>query len=100
MVFTDNGMKKIPGIFALLLIALMFAVTTYTHQKAIIFPEIAALALGSWVMERPPWHYTNLSIWISPSLAALTGVIIVRYFPYWGHHRKRNLKYVCGLLLQ
>jgi hypothetical protein len=75
-------MKKIPALLAVLLIVIMFAAVVYTNQKAIIFPEIAALALGAWVMETPPWYCTNLSLWLSPSLAALTGMIIVRYFPY------------------
>jgi len=69
-------------ILAILLIASMFAVAGYAAQQEIIFPEIAALALGAWVMEKPPWHCTTLSLWLSPSLAALTGMLIVRYFTY------------------
>jgi hypothetical protein len=67
---------------AMLLIVVMFAVAEYTGQKEIIFPEIAALALGAWVMEKSPWRGTNLQFWLSPSLAALTGMLIVHFFVY------------------
>ncbi len=75
-------MNKKNEFLSILLIAAMFAVAGISGQKEIIFPEIAALALGAWVLETPPWHGTNFNFWLSPSLAALTGVTIVRYFPY------------------
>lgn len=75
-------MKKLPELLAVLLVALMFAIAGYTGEKEMIFPEIAALALGAWVMEKPPWHCTNLSLWLSPSLAALTGMLFMRYFTF------------------
>jgi hypothetical protein len=67
---------------AIVLVAAMFAVAEHTGQKEIIFPEIAALALGAWIMEKSPWESTPLHFWISPTLAALTGVLIVRFFAY------------------
>jgi len=67
---------------AILLVMAMFTVAEYTGEREIIFPEIAALALGAWVMEKSPWQSTNLHIWLSPTLAALTGIIMVRYFAY------------------
>lgn len=67
---------------AILLVLAMFTIAQYTDQQEIIFPEIAALALGAWVMEKSPWQSTNLHFWLSPTLAALTGIIIVRYFVY------------------
>jgi hypothetical protein len=60
----------------------MFAVAEHIGQKEIIFPEIAALALGAWVMEKSPWPGADFHFWFSPSLAALTGILIVRYFTY------------------
>jgi hypothetical protein len=75
-------MRKTAILPALLLIAAMFAVAEYGGQGEIIFPEIAALALGAWIMERPPWQGSVLHFWISPTLAALTGVLIVRFFSY------------------
>lgn len=75
-------MKTSTTIPAILLIATMFAIAEYTGQKEIIFPEIAALALGAWVMEKSPWQSHYLHFWLSPTLAALTGILIVRFFPY------------------
>jgi hypothetical protein len=75
-------MKKANILPALLLIMAMFAVAEYSGQKEVIFPEIAALALGAWIMENPPWRSSALDFWLSPTLAALTGMLIVRYFPH------------------
>jgi len=75
-------MRKLPIFPALLLILAMFAVAEHCGQKEIIFPEIAALALGAWIMEKPPWRSAPIHFWLSPTLAALTGVLLVRYFEY------------------
>ncbi|HTP24720.1 MAG TPA: hypothetical protein VMK12_03565 [Anaeromyxobacteraceae bacterium] len=66
-------------IAAVTLVAAMFVVAGIAHSQEIVFPEIAALALGAWVMKEPPWRPTVVSLWISPTLAALTGVCIVRF---------------------
>jgi len=66
-------MKKANILPALLLIMAMFAVSEYTGQQEVIFPEIAALALGAWIMEKSPWGSSILDLWLSPTLAALQG---------------------------
>jgi hypothetical protein len=75
-------MKKKAQLVAILLVVIMFAVAGYADKKEIIFPEISALALGAWVMERSPWRSAILSFWLSPTLAALTGIILLRSFPF------------------
>lgn len=65
---------------AILLVISMFAAAAWLGEKAVIFPEIAALACGAWVMEKPPWRFTALKVWLSPTMAALTGVAIYRWF--------------------
>ncbi len=67
---------------AVLLIVSMVAVAGYTLRKEMIFPEAAALAFGAWVMEETPWRGAKLNLWLSPTLAALTGVLMLRVFPY------------------
>lgn len=67
---------------AILLVLAMFVIADSTGQKEIIFPEIAALALGAWIMEKSPWPGADFHFWFSPSLAALTGILIVRYVIY------------------
>lgn len=75
-------MKKrlIPA--AIILVVSMFVLAEYTGEQEIIFPEIAALALGGWVMEISPWVGNWLHFWLSPTLAALTGIVIIKAFPY------------------
>ncbi|MEA5115171.1 MAG: hypothetical protein VB050_14215 [Geobacteraceae bacterium] len=75
-------MKTINELPAILLVLAMFAAAEFTGQKEIIFPEIAALALGAWVMEKSPWQSSHFHFWLSPTLAALTGILIVRFFSY------------------
>ncbi len=75
-------MKKRTQLVAILLVVLMFAVAGYADEKELIFPEIAALAFGVWVMEKPPWRGSALNLWLSPTLAAFTGFMILRFFPY------------------
>ena len=75
-------MRKMAIIPALLLILAMFAVAEQTGQQEIIFPEISALVLGAWIMETSPWRSSILNFWLSPTLGALTGVLMVRCSPY------------------
>ncbi len=60
----------------------MVAVAGYTLRTEMIFPEAAALAFGAWVMEETPWKGPKLNLWLSPTLAALTGVLMMRFLPY------------------
>lgn len=68
-------------VVTVVLVMAMFAAAGWLDEKAVIFPEIAALACGAWVMKKPPWHFTALQVWLSPTLAALTGVAVLRYLP-------------------
>lgn len=75
-------MKKQFIPLAILLVIMMFLIVGYTNEKELIFPEISALAVGAWVMKLPLWGTTVFRLWLSPSLAALTGVLILKMFPY------------------
>ena len=66
---------------AMLLVVGMVAVAEYFGVQEIIFPEIAALAFGAWVMEERPWPGPIWTIWFSPTLGALTGVALLRFLP-------------------
>ena len=65
----------------MVLIMAMFAMVDISSETEIIFPEISALALGFWVMSTPPWEGSGFAVWASPILAALTGILLLRYFP-------------------
>lgn len=43
-------------IITMVLIMVLFALVDISAEKEILFPEIAALALGFWIMEKPPWR--------------------------------------------
>jgi hypothetical protein len=75
-------MKNWTQLVAIVLVVIMFALAETLGEKEIIFPEIAALAVGYWIMEKSPWQGTKLAIWASPTLAALTGVVVLRYLPF------------------
>ncbi len=68
-------------IITMMLIMVLFALVDVYAEKEILFPEIAALALGFWIFEKSPWQAGWLAIWVSPTLAALTGVLLLRYVP-------------------
>ncbi|HEY8890563.1 MAG TPA: HPP family protein [Clostridium sp.] len=66
----------------IVLIVAMCIISEYTGEKEIIFPEILALAIGAWVMEKSTWGNKTLYFWLSPTIASLTGLIITRFLPY------------------
>jgi hypothetical protein len=75
------SLKNLSRIGTMILIVVMFALVDIYAEKEIIFPEISALALGFWIMEKSPWRGSWLAVWASPTLAALTGVLLLRYVP-------------------
>lgn len=66
----------------MLFVVCMVAVAEYLNVSDIIFPEIAALAFGAWVMEERPWPGAAWTIWFSPTLGALTGVLILHFMAH------------------
>ena len=62
-----------------LLVIAMYTASGGVSQKEIIFPELAALAVGAWVLGNQRWLSRPLLICISPTLAAVTGTIIVHF---------------------
>ncbi|MDD2319716.1 MAG: hypothetical protein PHO83_06680 [Geobacteraceae bacterium] len=75
-------LKNWTQLISIILVTIMFAIAEAVGEMEIIFPEIAALAFGFWIMEKSPWQGTKLTICASPTLAALTGVILLRYAPF------------------
>lgn len=57
----------------------MVFVAEISHESEIIFPEICALTIGAWVSEQQPWMTNKRRIFILMSLAALFGVLVVRF---------------------
>ena len=91
-------MKKkniIEYVCVILLITAMTAAAELTGEKEIIFPEIAALAAGSFLAQAMVWRTSYTRMVLCVALCALAGVGIVRFIPapLW---LQVSLAYVCG----
>lgn len=58
---------------------LMVAFAEYTGEREIIFPEVAALVIGGWIVEKQPWKVSKLGMVTLMTLCSMVGIIIVRY---------------------
>lgn len=68
-------------LFSLLLIAGMTGVAEATGEKEIIFPEMAALCTGMWVVDKRVWTVSRLQMILLLTAGATAGVLIVRLSP-------------------
>ncbi|MDD5614591.1 MAG: hypothetical protein PHH85_00145 [Candidatus Methanoperedens sp.] len=76
-------MKRIIApLAAVLLVVFMFFAASATFGEEIIFPEIATLIIAAWLIENSPLADKPLYLWLSPTLAAITGVGILHFLPY------------------
>ena len=57
----------------------MVSIAEITGEREIIFPEVAALVVGSWVLEKQPWKVSKLGLVCLMTLCSIVGVLIVRY---------------------
>ena len=64
---------------SLVLILAMVSIAEITGEREIIFPEVAALVVGSWVLEKQPWKVSKVGLVGLMTLCSIVGVLIVRY---------------------
>ena len=64
---------------SLIMILLMTGVAEILHEKEIIFPEIAALIIGLWIVDKRVWHIETGQMLSLMTLGACTGVLLVLY---------------------
>lgn len=57
----------------------MLFIADISGAKEVIFPEILALAIGAWILEKQPWYCNKRKMFLLVSIASLAGVLIVRY---------------------
>jgi hypothetical protein len=76
-----NKPKLIRYLFGLIMIGLMVGVSEGLSEKEIIFPEIAALVLGLWIIDKRVWTISRPMIVLLMTVSALFGVFLVRYSP-------------------
>lgn len=75
-------MKKIlPIICAVALVAAMTYAAVLLDNREIIFPEIAAIAVGALVSPQFSWNANKLRIFIYITVCAILGVAIVKWLP-------------------
>ena len=75
-------MKKIIPIgMAMVIVTLMTAAACLLGNKEIIFPEIAAIAVGGLIAPKMVWNTNKRRILFFITLCAVLGVGIVRYVP-------------------
>lgn len=69
--------KYIPALFTVLIIVAMVGTSELMHEKEVIFPEIAAIAVGAMLAPKFTWNTSKLRIFIFIMLAAAIGMLIV-----------------------
>ena len=57
----------------------MVGVSELMGEKEIIFPEMAALTIGMWIVDKKVWTVSRLKLVLLMSIGAIVGVCIVRY---------------------
>lgn len=77
-----NKPKLIRYIFGLMMMGLMVGVSERLGEKEIIFPEIAALILGLWIIDKKVWVISRPMVVLLMTVSALFGVFLVRYSPF------------------
>ena len=77
-----NKPKLIRYIFGLMMMGLMVGVSEWLGEKEIIFPEIAALIIGLWIIDKKVWIISRPMVVLLMTVSALFGVFLVRYSPF------------------
>ena len=64
------------------MVVLMVGVAERTGEREVIFPEMAALAIGMWIAPKRVWNVTRLQLVLLMGAGAVAGVCIVRWSPW------------------
>ena len=83
---------------AVLLVTLMTAAAELLGNREILFPEIAAIAVGYLICPRPAWKTDSRRIFLMITAGAVLGVLVVRFLPLpqWA---KMSAAFLCASLL-
>ncbi|WP_369769468.1 hypothetical protein [Flavobacterium sp. WC2416] len=82
MVEKVNKLKLIRYFFALIMIAVMVGASEWLDQKEILFPEMAALVLGLWVIDKKIWTVSRPILVALMTVCAFFGILLVLYSPF------------------
>lgn len=64
------------------MIGLMIEVSEWLGDKEILFPEMAALVLGLWVVDKKIWTVSRPMLILLMTVCAVFGILLVRYSPF------------------
>ncbi len=67
--------------YSLMMIAAMVGMAELLGEKEIIFPEMAALTIGMWIIDKRVWRVSRLQLIVLMTWGAVFGVCLVRYSP-------------------
>lgn len=81
-VSVNNRGKWFRYFYALMMILAMVGVAEWTGEKEVIFPEMAALTVGMWIVDKRVWKVSRLRMLILMTVGAVAGVCIARYSPF------------------
>ncbi|MDE7398117.1 MAG: hypothetical protein K2N06_01180 [Oscillospiraceae bacterium] len=73
--------KSVPIVMSVLLVVLMVIASTVFDEREIIFPEIAAIAIGAMISPKMTWNVSKSRIFICIVICAVCGMLIVRFLP-------------------
>ncbi|AYN02802.1 HPP family protein [Flavobacterium sp. 140616W15] len=60
----------------------MIGVSEWLDEKEILFPEMAALVLGLWVIDKKIWTVSRPMLIVLMTVCAVFGILLVRYSPF------------------
>lgn len=76
--FTDALQRK-RYICAMGMILLMVGMSEWLEEKEVLFPEMAALTIGMWIVDKRVWRVKRWHLLALMTVGACMGVLIVRY---------------------
>lgn len=81
LLFSDIRQRK-RYFCALVMIVLMIGIAELLHEKEIIFPEMAALTIGMWIVDKRVWRVKYWQMLSLMTGGACAGVLLVIYSPF------------------
>ena len=77
--------RRLPGVRAVIIVAVMIGTSERLGEREIIFPEIAAIAVGMLLAPRRPWQVSRWRVLVLISLSAVVGlaVSVLLPLPLW-----------------
>ena len=77
--------RHLPGVLTVCIIALMIAASEVFGEREIIFPEIAAIAVGMLLAPHRPWQTSRMRVLVLITLSAVVGlaVSVLLPLPLW-----------------